>query len=82
MMQQTTTTLLLAAAALLALPLAADATRLAFHFDGIEHAGCKSGTFDMQLNGLKFVCNGEDDLCRPGDTVTVQGHCTLQVCCV
>ena len=73
----TTTTKWLATAAFLAAlsPRFVDATRLAFHFDGIDHAGCSSGTFDMKLNELKFVCNGDDDLCQPGDTVTVQGHC-------
>jgi len=49
--------------------------RLAFHFDGLKHAGCKSGTYDVQLNELKFISNQEDNLFRPGDTVIVQGHC-------
>ena len=71
---QKTTAFLAAAAVLIA---TVDATRMAFHFDGLTHADCKSGTFDMSLNQLKFVCNGEEDLCRPGDTVVVQGHCKL-----
>jgi len=52
-----------------------EATRLAFHFDGLKHASCSSGTFKMDLNELKFKCNGEWDLCRPGDEVVVQGWC-------
>ena len=56
-----------------------DANRMAFHFDGMDHAGCKSGTFDMELKRLKFLCNGGENLCRPGDLVTVEGHCKFVV---
>lgn len=78
MMQQTVpskVSLLVAAATALLGAVDVDANRMAFHFDGMDHAGCKSGTFDMKLNQLKFICNGEDNLCRPGDLVTVEGHC-------
>lgn len=51
-----------------------DATRVAFRYDGLEHASCSSGTFDMELSRLTFSCNGEESLCRPGDTALVQGQ--------
>ena len=73
--QPTRTVLAVAALLLFTIIPTSSAARMAFHFDGIKHAGCKSGTFDVQLATLKFTCNQEDDLCRPGDTVTVHGHC-------
>ncbi|CAB9498206.1 expressed unknown protein [Seminavis robusta] len=59
--------------ALLSLIGSAQSTRLAFRFDGMDHSGCKSSAYDVELGELHFQCDSGEDICRPGDSVVVEG---------
>jgi hypothetical protein len=54
----------------------AQGKRLAFHFNP-DGAFCQSGTYNVELKEVKFKCTSGENLCRPGDSVTVKGHCKL-----
>ena len=51
-----------------------ECARLAF---ALHDAGayCKSSTYDVKLEKLKFSCTSGENLCRAGDKVVVEGHC-------
>jgi hypothetical protein len=65
--------LLQLALALVLLAGTASAKRIAFRYDGINHAGCKSSSYDLELTDMTVACNG-DVHCFPGSTASVSGH--------
>jgi hypothetical protein len=65
---------------LLSLVAAVDSARLAFHFDGASHAGCKSSAYNVEIGAMKFTCDNGEDLCRPGDKVVLEGWCKCRCC--
>lgn len=65
--------LLLLQLALVLLVSTASAKRVAFRYDGINHAGCKSSSYDVELTDMAVSCNG-DVHCFPGSTASVSGH--------
>jgi hypothetical protein len=65
---------------LLSLVAAADSTRLAFHFDGASHAGCKSSAYNVEIGAMKFTCDNGEDLCRPGDKAILEGWSKCRSC--